>query len=254
MPNSKKKSIILIHGFRGSHHGLSDIKKYLEKNYIIYDPDIPGSGLAEELSDKSLDGYADWLHKYIRDHKLKKPYIVGHSMGSIIVSYYVNKYPEDVSLKIILLSPIFRTKVGQVCSDISYFMIRNAIGLVPKKNRKKILASKQVSYIISHFFTYDKKQQARIDSLHYKYSGQFSSAKSFMADMKISMRHQTVVPQYGKTLLCIGDHDQLTSCKLVKKRAGKTGAKCEVINNVGHLINYETPKEVARAIKAFIDS
>ena len=152
------------------------------------------------------------------------------------------------------MSPIFRTKLGQVNSDFSYFLIRNAVRLIPKDKRKKVLASRQLSYIISHFFTYDKRQQRRIDDLHYKYSGQFSSAESFIADMRIAMRSQTIISPQGKTLICIGDHDQLTSCKLAKRKAQKTSSDYRKIKNVGHLINYETPKEVAQAIKAFIDS
>ncbi len=254
MPSKKRLSIILSHGFRGSHQGLSLTEDCLKDDYDVPNPDIPGSGTAKELNNKTLNGYADWLHDYIQVNKLKKPIIIGHSMGSIIASHFIEKYSDDVASKIILLSPIFRTKLGQANSDVSYFMVRNVVRLLPKEKQKSILASHRISYAISHFFTYDKKQQQRIDDLHYKYSGQFSSIESFIADMRIAMRSQTIIPSHGRTLICIGDHDQLTSCKLVKRKAKKTNADYEIINNVGHLINYETPKEVAEAIKKFINS
>lgn len=254
MPKTKKPTFIMIHGFRGSHHGLLEIAEYLKDEYDILAPDIPGSGAAPELDHKTLDGYADWLHDYIEKNKLKKPYILGHSMGSMIVSHFVQKYPNDVANKVILLSPVFRTEVGQKYSNFLYKICRGGIGIVPKSQRKKLLASKQLSYIISHLFTYDKGQQKRIDQLHYQYSGRFASADSFIADMRISMREQTIIPEKNDVLLCIGDHDQLTKKELVQKMAQKYNASYKEISDVGHLVNYETPEIVANAIKDFIKS
>ena len=59
-----KKTILLIHGLRGDHHGLAALAKELEqKGYNVINPDLPGSGDRAELNDKTLDGYAEWFHK-----------------------------------------------------------------------------------------------------------------------------------------------------------------------------------------------
>jgi len=249
---SKKSTIIMIHGFRGTHSGLINIAKNLRDDYNVLTPDIPGSGKSPELDNKTLDGYADWLHDYIKTQKLKKPYIIGHSMGSIIVSHFVQKYPKDVQSKVILLSPVFRTKSGQKRSDVAYNICRGGLQILPAKQRQKFLASHQLSYIISHFLTYDKSQQKQIDVLHCKYSGKFASVDSFMADMRISMREQTIIPENFDTLLCFGEHDRLTSHKLIEKIATQNGASYREFSDAGHLINYETPDRVAKAIKDFI--
>ena len=249
----QKPALILIHGFRGSHHGLLEIVEFLN-DYELYVPDIPGSGVSPELDDKSLDGYAEWLHNYIKAKKLKKPYIVGHSMGSIIVSHFVAKYPDDVARKVVLLSPIFRTTKGQKKSTRAYKLSHSGLKILSKKQQKNLLASKPLSYIISHMLTYDKGQQKRIDELHYQYSGKFASADSFIADMQISMCNQTTLPKTSELLLCAGTYDQLTDINLTRETARKNHIKFTEIKETGHLLNYEKPRQVAKAIKDFIES
>ena len=248
-----KKTIILIHGVRGTHHGLGFIASYLSAKYKVITPDLPGSGMRAELDDKTIDGYVEWIHGYIGNLKLKqKPYVVGHSMGSMVVSHYLEKYPDDTQHKTILMSPIFRSKFNQTLSNIICALLMIFLHLLPKSLRYRLLRSKFISYCISHFLTYDKTQQKSIDQLHYRYSGRFSSADSIMADIKISMRKQTIIPTDKDVLLIIGDKDQLTSLKLAHKKAKKHHIAMKIIPNSGHLINYETPKQVADAIDAFI--
>jgi pimeloyl-ACP methyl ester carboxylesterase len=254
MPKKQKPAIIFIHGFRGSHYGLLSVASYFEDDYDIFVPDIPGSGTAKELDNKTLDGYAEWLHNYILNHGLKKPYVVGHSMGSMIVSHFVKKYPDDVAQKVVLMSPVFRSKFNEKKMAAFYKAARGGLAILNKKQQYKLLSSRQLTYIISHLFTYDKKQQKRIDELHYQYSGHFSSADSFIADMRLSMRNQTIIPEGKETLLCFGKHDQLTPYKYTEKVAEKYGATAKRIDNAGHLLNYETPEVAAKIIRNFIES
>ena len=59
MSETLPQTIILIHGLRGEHHGLSAIAKNLRPTYRTLVPDLPGSGDRLELDNKTLDGYAD---------------------------------------------------------------------------------------------------------------------------------------------------------------------------------------------------
>lgn len=247
-----KKTILLVHGLRGNHKGLSDVAKLLEeKGFNVKNIDLPGSGTRAELDDKTLDGYAEWFHDFVTKMP-EKPYIIGHSMGSIVVSHYVDKYPDDVQKKVVFLSPIFRKKFGQRTSNISYAVASGFLHLMPKKTRYRFMKSKPVSYCISHFLTIDKSQQKRIDELHYKYSGRFASADSLLADMKISMKQQTILPQKKEVMFIYGDHDRLVKAKLTRAKMVEFGTKSFEISHSGHLINYERPTEIANAITSFI--
>ena len=247
-----KPTAVLIHGLRGTHHGLSAIADGLEKRgYEVLMPDLPGSGEQADIERKDLDAYAQWLHEYIS--KLPhKPYIIAHSMGSIIVSYYLEKYPDDVRKKVVLLSPIFRTRAGQYNSNFLYALTSGALHILPKRPRYKLMKSKLVSFCISHYLTVDKKQQKQIDQLHYLYSGRFASADSLLIDMKISMKNQTKTPTNKQVLYIIGNKDRLTKAVLAHSVAAEQGAQYMELVGTGHLLNYERPTLVADVIDEFI--
>lgn len=247
------KTVILIHGMRGTHHGLSKVASQLSKHYKVITPDLPGSGTRAELSNKTMDGYVEWLHSYLDNLHLKqKPYIVGHSMGSMIVSHYLEKYSDQTQEKVVLMSPVFRTKFNQGFSNFSFAALNVFLHLLTPNMRYKFLGSKAISYCISHYLTYDKTQQKRIDQLHYRYSGRFASAASITADVKISMRTQTIIPSRKKVLLIVGDKDKLTSLEMAHNHAKSKNVKLTILNDAGHLLNYEKPNEVAKIIAGYI--
>ena len=251
----EKPTLLFIHGMRGSHHGLLPIARFLRPDYNVLLPDIPGSGDRVELDNKTNDGYAEWLHSYIQQQKFtQKPIIIAHSMGSIIVSHFVEKYPQDCADKIIYLSPIFRTKRTVKKYHRINTLINASLKLVPKSFRYSILRSKLVSYCISHVLTSDKSQQKEIDRLHFRYSGRFASTESLLADIKISMNEQTTLTPDKKTLIILGDDDCLTPYDLALERAQAAHAKFRLIMGYGHLINYECPERIATDISNFLEN
>lgn len=247
----RKKYLVLVHGLRGDHHGLLAVAEELRGDFEVLVPDLPGSGENPELDDKTLDGYAGWLHEYCSALP-EKPYIVGHSMGSIIVSHYAGKFPDDTQKKMVLLAPIFRSGAGERSSKIMYGALRAVLSPLPAGSKHKVMASRKVSYVISHFLTHDKRKQKEIDELHYEYSGRFASAESLMADAKISMMETAIVPDGKRVLLCVGTHDRLVDAEVVKVVAEKRGAEYREVADAGHLLNYEKPAEVARVIQDFL--
>ena len=252
MASSKTKpTLFFIHGLRGSHHGLCAVTKYLESDYNVINLDLPGYRNQPELSPQNLAAHIEHLHATIKNLP-DKPVIVAHSMGATIASRYVAQYPDDAADKLVLMSPVFRGKSRRFRDKLSYYCLAALLSPIPKNVKKKLLASRVVSRAISHYLTADKSQQARIDQEHYLYSGHFASARSLLADTKLSMSHTAVVPE-GKTVLLIsGAKDRLSSQKLVRRMAARHSAAHHTITDSGHLINYERPEQVARIIADFL--
>ena len=66
------KTIILIHGYRGTHHGLELIAKELN-NYKVIVPDLPGFGQSGELKNYFLTNYVDWLEDFFQEMGFFRP-------------------------------------------------------------------------------------------------------------------------------------------------------------------------------------
>jgi len=248
-----RRAIILVHGLRGDHHGLIDIARLLQPSFRVITPDLPGYGDASSLDEVTLDTYADWLRDYIKQLDLDKPIILGHSMGSIITSHFIKKYPNLCDEKCIFLAPILRTEKEQRNSNRLYKLVNFGLHLLPGKSRYSFLKSKFISLRISHFLTFDRSQKEFIDEQHLKYSGRFASADGLMSDIEISMCEQTVIPSGKHTLIIIGAHDRLTKVEVAKSIARKKHVKFVTLKNCGHLFNYERPKAAAAKILAFFD-
>ncbi|OYX41869.1 hypothetical protein B7Y94_04425, partial [Candidatus Saccharibacteria bacterium 32-49-12] len=103
----KARPIIMIHGYRGTHHGLSLIKQSFEPRFDCLVPDLPGFGAGPHLSSYSLNDYVDWLKEFVAKstNGSTKPILLGHSFGSIVCSAYAAQYPGSIT-ELILVNPI----------------------------------------------------------------------------------------------------------------------------------------------------
>jgi pimeloyl-ACP methyl ester carboxylesterase len=257
-----KQTIIMIHGFRGTHHGLAKIAESLGDEYSLVVPDIPGFGEGETLKHYDLASYVAWLHRLVKSHKgSSRPILLGHSFGSIIAASYAARYPKTIA-KLILVNPIgapalegprgILTKLAQ-----GYYWLGS---ILPEKAARRWLATKSIVFIMSTTMakTSDKTLRKWIHQQHYTYFSTFHSAASVSEAFTTSVSHSVrdiasnITPP---TLLIAGDKDDITPLPVQEElhRLMPTST-LRVIKNVGHLTHYETPNEVAKIVQDFIKS
>jgi pimeloyl-ACP methyl ester carboxylesterase len=258
--SSTLPAIIMIHGFRGTHHGLDLIAKQLPKNYSIV-PDLPGFGESQPLDAiHNLDNYVQWLHTFIAGLNLAEPpVLLGHSFGSIITAAYASRYPATIS-KLILVNPIGAPalegpKAVLTRLAIFYYLLGEKL---PAKIAHTWLSTKSIVMVMSNTMakTNDKTLRAFIHDQHLQHFSSFASPKVVSEAFTTSTKH-TVRESAGgialPTLLIAGDQDDITPLHKQQELALLfPNATLEVIKGVGHLTHYETPDQVAKAVEAFI--
>jgi pimeloyl-ACP methyl ester carboxylesterase len=258
MATKIKQTIIMIHGFRGTHHGLDLIAKSLN-NFTVVVPDLPGFGDSKPLETHDLASYVRWLHGFIENKKFKQPpLLLGHSFGSIICAAYASAYPQTID-RLILVNPIgapalegpkaILTKLA-----IFYYWLGRKL---PVTLAKPWLASKAIVMVMSTTMAKTKNKTLRryIHNQHLHYFSRFYSPESVSEAFITSVTHNVrefaadiTVP----TLLVAGELDDITP--LDKQRTLRMlfpNATLKIIKGVGHLTHYETPQEVAEAIIDF---
>ncbi len=100
-PKSSDECVVLVHGLRGSGKTFKPMQKQLnEQGYAVLRVDYPSTkytipALADSLFPTLFDKCAafDSLH------------IVAHSMGAIVVRYYLQEHPLEKLGRVVLLSP-----------------------------------------------------------------------------------------------------------------------------------------------------
>lgn len=235
-----KKDLILIHGFRGGPLGLKEIKDLLSKDFNVYSPSIPPFGDSKPLVQYTPETYALFIANFIKDNNLEKPFLVGHSMGSIITAATAEKYPELIADKIVLLAPI-ATRTSRFFSAISPL-----IGVLP---------SRMIDYVSTNFLIVPRERNfyrsvlktVNLCSANYVSRRDVYRATSFSTNYSISD-----FDFKQKALLVAGAKDRLMPKRKTINLAKKRYFELKIIPKTGHLLNFENPTEVEKAISDFL--
>jgi pimeloyl-ACP methyl ester carboxylesterase len=259
-PSQNAPVIIAIHGFRGTHHGLERIIEHLP-DYTVIVPDLPGFGESTPMTDYAhdIDGYAEIFKQFIPiiTGKNDTVYLLGHSFGSIIASKLAST--TDLGFKkLILINPIAHKPqiVGRLAS-ILYFGLG---GHLSEQLARRYFSSPFSINTMSWQLTKTKHAPTRayVKAQHLthfsEYGNRLTLHESFTASVSNSLTDYAASLSLP-VLLIAGAQDIIaplaTQYKLYETL--DTPTELAVIENVGHLVHYEKPAEVADFIKAFID-
>lgn len=254
-----KRTIILIHGFRGTHNGLELIASHLD-GYATIIPDLPGFAEGDTLEHYDLKSYVEWLHGFIAKQGSKKPpVLLGHSFGSIVSSAYAAKYGETIE-KLVLVNPIGAPALEGprgMFSKLAVFYYWLGTKL-PESIAHQWLASKVIVDVMSQTMTKSKNKALRryIFDQHRQYFSLFHSPRSVLEAFETSVSHnvrEVAADIHVPTLLIAGDKDDITPIAKQKELVELfEDADLKIISGVGHLTHYETPDQIAAFVDDFI--
>lgn len=254
-------AIMVVHGYRGTHHGLERIIEHLP-GYRFIVPDLPGFGASSPMTTRphTIDGYADAVAEIISQLHIEPTILIGHSMGSIIAGRLTALHPKRIS-KLILINPIAKNPMSGVSGlIISPSILYHWIGGValPEKAGRRIFDGQLPLWLGSVVMTKTKDPHERrlIHATHKKYMTHYSDTRTLREAYKASIS-RTVVDDAANiphdTLLIAGTKDSIAPLKSQRVLKNKLPrATLHEIDNVGHLVHYETAQQAARAISSFL--
>lgn len=271
--------VLLVHGFRGDHHGLEIIANYLLKlipNVSIISPDLPGFGRSGDLPENaldedSIDAYVAWLQDFVeRTNPLGLPlHVVGHSFGSILTSAFAAAHPASLA-RLSLINPISEPALEgrqRVTSRLASLYYRAGAAL-PEKIGYPLLRSQLITRLSSEVMmrTKDRAMRRFINGQHAAYFGSFGSRRGVLSAYEASIAHTAA--EYAAAIrvpvqMLVAEDDDLgtpetaramyatlTSRNLPAPSAAPR-ERLDMIPEVGHLIHYETPHLAAELIADF---
>lgn len=121
-----KQSLIFIPGFASSGDVWKETTAKFDKNFTCYTLTMAGFAGVKPGTDASFKAWEDGIASYIKDNKIEKPIIIGHSMGGGFAMAIAADYPELIG-KIVIVDtlpclaaisdPNFTSKENNDCSS-----------------------------------------------------------------------------------------------------------------------------------------
>ena len=103
--------LVFVHGFLGSSNMWEPQINFFKKNFRVITPDLPGFGKSNKVkSHNSIKSFSNSLLDCLNEKKIDKFYLLGHSMGGMIVQEMAKQAGDKIS-KLICYSTGARGKM-----------------------------------------------------------------------------------------------------------------------------------------------
>lgn len=250
--------IVLIHGFRGDHHGLELFSCALSE-YTVIVPDLPGFGSSSPFENGShgIEDFGAWLRAFLTHTRATDAPVLGHSFGSIVVACGL-RGPR--SAPIVLVNPIAQPALegpNRIATRVASLWYE--IGArIPVKQGLTMLSWPVMVRAMSVLMakTKDKPLRKWIHSQHDMYFSSFMDRTALLGAYYASVTSNVgqFAPEIqAPTLLIAAELDDITPVSVQRELQTKfPRAEIHVIPGSGHLVHYEEPILVARHIREFL--
>jgi pimeloyl-ACP methyl ester carboxylesterase len=255
------RTILVIHGFRGDHHGLLRVADQLPEMRVIM-PDLPGFGSSEAFGSggHTVPGYGAFITEFMDALDLgPDTVLLGHSFGSIVAAHFVAAHPAAVR-PLILINPIAAPALEGpkgIMTRLAVLYYKLAARL-PRPLGQGLLRSPLIVRVMSETMakTTDRELRRFIHGQHHAYFSAFASRDSLLESFTASVSNH-VAEVAGRlrlpVLLVAGEKDEIATLPDQHRLLGLLpDGELKVIPGVGHLIHYETPEPAARYIRSFL--
>lgn len=255
--------LVLVHGFRGDHHGLEGLAEHLAAalpHLAVYVPDLPGFGETPAIPNRehTLALYGEWLVAFAAEVAPEPGLILGHSFGSLVVSSALAQGLP--SRRTMLINPIAAPALEGPQAVLTQFAIGyyRAAALLPERGAKSLLGSPLIVRAMSEVMakTGDKELRRWIHDQHHRYFSQFADSRTLLEAFKASVSH--TVAEFADaydmpTLIITGDRDDITPlAKQLDLARRIDDAEMMILPGVGHLVHYEAVAEATERIVQFL--
>ncbi|MDP9996679.1 alpha/beta fold hydrolase [Pseudarthrobacter sulfonivorans] len=255
------RTILVIHGFRGDHHGLLRVADRLPEMRIIM-PDLPGFGSSAAFAavEHSVEQYGAFISRFMAALGLgPETVLLGHSFGSIVAAHFVAAHPGTVT-PLILINPIAAPALEGpkgIMTKLAVLYYRLAARL-PRTLGLALLRSPLIVRVMSEAMakTGDKDLRRFIHGQHHSYFSAFADRDSLLESFTASVSGHVAEVAAKLTLpvlLVAGEKDEIATLPDQQHLAMLLpDGVLKVIPGVGHLIHYETPGPAAGFIRSFL--
>jgi len=257
-PEDAPVDLVLVHGYRGDHHGLEPVVAELPGLRIL-SPDLPGFGESTAMQgvEHSIAGYARWLDAFLDATGTRgSAALLGHSFGSIVVAHALAA--GTPAPRAVLVNPIASDPMRGLLPRLTRLYYRIGVAL-PERLGRALLASPVIVRFMSVTLakTPDRALRRWIHEEHGRYFSAFSDRRTLAEGFEASLSTDVAAAVDAldlPLLLVAGAEDMVAPVEAARALVARLPhARYAELPGVGHLIHYERPAEAAAEIRRFLE-
>ena len=225
---------VFVHGAGGNSLLWRRTLQYLSGGAHGYAVNLPGHP-SGDITCKSVDDYAEALHRFIAERGLRRPAVCGHSMGGAIALDLAVSHPEDLGA-LILVSTGAKLGVNQ--------QILDGLREQPMGTIEKVITPWSFNSIDLGLGR-EARTALSISNLPV-------FLNDYLACQGFDVRSQLPGIE-AKTLIVCGDRDRMTPPKWSEYlNANIPGSELRVIAESGPMLPLEKPRALAQVLQSFL--
>lgn len=238
--------LVFLHGIGGAARGWRNQLDAFAGRYHAIAWDMPGYGNSQPLPVMSIPTLADALKDFLEQLGAKKPVLVGHSIGGMIVQQFLVSYP-DLAGAVVLAQTT--SAFGSSDGEWQKNFIESRVGPLDRGETMVSMAPKLVQDLVGDEPSAEGVQLARDCMAAVKPETYRASMQAMIGfDLRKNMA-DIAVP----TLLLSGSKDNNAPAKTMAKMATFVkGSTYVELEGVGHLASFERPNEFNEVLRDFL--
>ncbi|UYY58250.1 alpha/beta fold hydrolase [Sphingomonas sp. S2-65] len=257
----KGSPVILIPGLSSPRAAWEGVTPELARNHTVYLVQVNGFGGDDpraNLRPGILDGIVADLRTLIAERKLRKPAVVGHSMGGLAGMMLAARHPESVGkLMVVDALPFFSVMMAPPGSEVSVAMVepraaqmRDAVAAGYGKAPDPAAAEANVAGLTRK----PERSLAKMKAWAMAADPRVS-AQAMYEDLTTDMRPELTRIRAPLTIAYawndVYPRGAQAEAFFRAQYAGAAGARFVAIGDSGHFIMLDQPEAFARALAAF---
>ena len=230
-----KRTLLFVHGSGGDHSIWTEQYTRLKDEFNIAAIDLPGHGLSGGRGEQDVSVYVEWVRRFLDALALKKPVLIGHSLGAAISLMFAIKHGDMLSAIVPVGGgagmPVNAMILEGLKTDPASIIALAAKFSVTKENRERL--SRTVIEGLS---------RANPDTLH----------GDLLACDRLDVQNE-IATIAKPTLVICGADDKMTPPVLSHFLADNIpGAQLSLIEDAGHMAMMENQESFNSVLKSFV--
>ena len=242
----ERRGLVFLHGIGGAARAWRGQLEHFGEHYHAVAWDMPGYGQSARLDTVSITTLAAALQDFLIQIGARRPILVGHSNGGMIVQEWLLTHPQAAAAVVLAqTSPAF----GKADGDWQRSFIAARLGPLDRGAKMASLAPDLVGELVGD----DPDPQGLQLATSCMAGVPEASYRASMLALLGFDRRQALKDIKVPTLVLAGSKDRNAPAAMMEKMASFIpGADYVELHGAGHLVNLERPGEFNAALESFL--